>query len=202
MKKIRRTTVVMLTLLISFVFVPAALAHPLGNFTINQYVGLNISREMIGVDYVLDMAEIPAFQEIATFDENKNGKADYAEFAAYHADKCLSLLADLSLLLNNQPVNLTLTSSSIEFPAGVGGLSTLRLTCEYHAPLDSTGSNLELSFVNNAFPDRQRVAEFHHLINKLRQVLFEPSDEAAVRAEIGALGRAGRNHNHFMPERA
>lgn len=154
MKKFRHITAVIVTLLICFVFVPVAFAHPLGNFTINQYVGVNISREKIVVDYIVDMAEIPAFQEIAAFDANGNGQADSSESARYHADKCASLQPDLKLLLDNQALDLTLASSSVEFPAGVGGLPTLRLTCGFQSPLNSTKNNLDISFVNNAFPDR------------------------------------------------
>src|SRR6266496_581545 len=102
MKKIRRITVVIFTLFICFVFVPVAFAHPLGNFTINHYAGLQVSRNKINIDFVLDMAEIPAFQEITTFDTNGNGQADSSEAAAYHAAKCASLQPDLNLLLNNK----------------------------------------------------------------------------------------------------
>ena len=41
---------------------PAA-AHPLGNFTVNSYSGLRVGPDRLAVDYVLDMAEIPAYQE-------------------------------------------------------------------------------------------------------------------------------------------
>src|SRR5215216_254778 len=129
MKKFRRIAVVTFTLLICFIFVPVAFAHPLGNFTINHYAGLQVKPDSIAVDLVIDMAEIPAFQEITLFDANGNGLADASEAAGYHAQKCTSLLPDLSLLLNNQASTLTLHSSSIEFPAGAGGLSTLRPTC-------------------------------------------------------------------------
>src|ERR671918_1286204 len=98
MKKFRRFAVVILTLLICFIFVPVAFAHPLGNFTINHYAGLQVSRDAVTVDLVLDMAEIPAFQEITTFDANGNGLADTAEAAGYHAKKCTALQPDLSLL--------------------------------------------------------------------------------------------------------
>ena len=40
----------------------AALAHPLGNFTVNTYSGLIVGPDRISVDFVVDMAEIPAFQ--------------------------------------------------------------------------------------------------------------------------------------------
>ena len=111
MKNIRRLSVISLTLLICFSVVPVAFAHPLGNFTINQYAGLHVRGDSISIDYVLDMAEIPAFQEIATFDANENGQADAAEAAGYHAQKCGSLIRDLDLRLNHQAVPLTRTSS-------------------------------------------------------------------------------------------
>src|SRR5688500_8675929 len=103
MKKIHRMIMALLTLFVSFALVPVAFAHPLGNFTINQYVGLNINRQQVRLDYVLDMAEIPAFQEIATFDANGNGVPDPSEAAAYHADTCASLRPDLKLSLNKRP---------------------------------------------------------------------------------------------------
>ena len=154
MKKIYRSLTIFLTLLIAFTFVPAALAHPLGNFTVNQYAGLHISREMITVDYVMDMAEIAAFQEIELLDANGNRQPDPAETAGYPAVRCASLQPSLNLSLNNKTVALSLTSSSVEFPAGVGGLLTMRLTCEFQAPVELTGGAVALSFQNKVFADR------------------------------------------------
>ena len=144
------TTVLWLSLALPTI----AFAHPLGNFTINQYVGLNISREIIHMDYVVDMAEIPALQEIAALDSNGNGQPDSSEYAGYPADKCASLLPALNLVLNNRPLTFTLTSSSVEFPAGVGGLLTVRLTCAFQTSVALTQGNSSLSFTNDAFPDR------------------------------------------------
>lgn len=154
MKNIRRFSVVLLTLLVGFIFVPVAWAHPLGNFTINQYVGLHITREAILVDYVIDMAEIPALQEIKSFDSKANGPGNAAETVVYHAQKCTSLLPSLGLTLNQRAVDLTLISSSTDFPEGVGGLPTLRLTCEFRAPLVLSNENVSLSFSNTAFAGR------------------------------------------------
>ena len=58
MKSFRRVLTVIFTLLICFVVVPVAFAHPLGNFTINHYAGLHLTRDQIAIDFVLDMAEI------------------------------------------------------------------------------------------------------------------------------------------------
>lgn len=154
MKNFRRVIVSLLTLVVSFIFVPVAFAHPLGNFTINHYSGLDVNRTMVSIDYVLDMAEIPAFQEITTIDANGNGQADTSEAAAYHAVKCASLLSDLHLVLNHQPAALTLSSSSVEFPAGAGGLPTLRLTCEFTTPVANAAKLTSLSYSDHSYDER------------------------------------------------
>lgn len=154
MKKIRRILTLLLTLITSFAFVPAAFAHPLGNFTINHYAGIHVSSDSVTIDYVLDMAEIPAFQEIATFDANGNAQADATATAAYHAAKCASLQSDLGLMLNQQALRLTVASSSVEFPAGAGGLPTLRLTCGFSASVVNAESLTSLSFVDNSYSER------------------------------------------------
>src|SRR3990172_9177092 len=41
---------------------PGAAAHPLGNFTVNHYAGIEASGRSVYVHLVLDLAEIPAFQ--------------------------------------------------------------------------------------------------------------------------------------------
>ncbi|MEW6401065.1 MAG: sulfite exporter TauE/SafE family protein [Chloroflexota bacterium] len=150
----RRSAVLFIVLLLTFALPTIAFAHPLGNFTINQFVGLDVRRDGINLEYIVDMAEIPAFQEIAAFDANENGQADSAEAAAYHADKCASLRADLALALDGQAVDLALASSAIGFPMGAGGLPTLRLTCEFRAVLDSVPEAAHLSFQNRAYPER------------------------------------------------
>ena len=148
----RRAITVIITLWLSLLLPTAAFAHPLGNFTINHYAGLNVSHEMVTIDYVLDMAEIPAFQEIASFDANGNGQPDAAETTPYHAAKCESLRSELALRVNNQSTTLALSSSSIEFPPGAGGLPTLRLTCNFNTSLTSKATNI--SFTDNSYSER------------------------------------------------
>jgi len=41
-----------------------SLAHPLGNFSISHYTSLRIERHAVALRYVLDLAEIPTFQEL------------------------------------------------------------------------------------------------------------------------------------------
>ena len=43
-------------------------AHPMGNFSVNHYSKVTIKRGNVEVRYLIDMAEIPTFQEIRQFD--------------------------------------------------------------------------------------------------------------------------------------
>jgi nickel/cobalt transporter (NicO) family protein len=148
----RRTIAITTALWLTLALPTAAWAHPLGNFTINHYAGLNVAQQVITIDYVLDIAEIPAFQEIALFDANGNGQPDAAESDTYHSAKCESLRSDLDLRVNNKSATLTLSSSNIEFPAGAGGLLTLRLNCIFNTSLTDEATNI--SFTDNAYAER------------------------------------------------
>jgi nickel/cobalt transporter (NicO) family protein len=133
---------------------PLAEAHPLGNFTINQYAGLQVSREGIGVDYVLDMAEIPAFQTINRMDTNHNRKPDPAEIQGYPEAKCKEVTSHLSLKIDQQPLPLALKRSTLEFPPGVGGLATLRLTCALEGNASLVSAHQAIAFENSLYPER------------------------------------------------
>ena len=133
---------------------PTAAAHPLGNFTINHYAGLDIAPDRVVIDYVLDMAEIPAFQEITQLDANHDRQADSSETGDYPAAKCQEIQSHLNLRLNQRTLPLALMKSAVEFPLGVGGLSTLRLTCGFQTAIALTGSNQKLEFEDQSYSQR------------------------------------------------
>src|SRR4051794_22060029 len=60
-----------------------ASAHPLGNFTVNQYARVEVSANGPRIVYVLDMAEIPTFQALQSIDTNSDGTVHDAEKSAY-----------------------------------------------------------------------------------------------------------------------
>ena len=60
-----------------------ASAHPLGNFTINQFSGLHVGRDGIVIDLVTDMAEIPTYQVKDDIDINGNGTFDDQELSTW-----------------------------------------------------------------------------------------------------------------------
>lgn len=155
MKKLRFFAGLILICLLGSHFLAAvAAAHPLGNFTINHFAGLHLTQEKLTLDFILDMAEIPAFQEIAAFDTNGNGQAETAEAAGYHQAKCEAIQPNLPLQLNGRPAPLSLVSSTVEFPSGAGGLPTLRLTCNFQTAFDNKGLPAQIDFENRVYAER------------------------------------------------
>ncbi len=107
---------------------PAADAHPLGNFTVNRYSRVELYAHTVRVGYVLDMAEIPAFQEAGAIDTDGDGQNSEAEKDTYLAAKAGSIAGNLRLSLNGDPADLKILARDIAFPEGQAGLNTLRIT--------------------------------------------------------------------------
>ena len=132
----------------------AAFAHPLGNFTINRYAGLLVQPDAIAVDYVIDMAEIPAYQEMSQIDPNASTSLTPSEAAAYRANKCAEFPREFGISLNGKALGVKLTDSALEFPPGAGGLATLRLTCEYRASFANAPTASSVDFSDENYADR------------------------------------------------
>src|SRR3954453_2705685 len=132
-----------------------ALAHPLGNFTINHYAGLRISPDAVLLDVVIDEAEIPAFQVVQTIDGDGDGEVSDAEAAAGRVQGCGTLVPDLRLTVGGGPAPLRLWAAGIDFPRGVAGVPTMRLVCEFEAvPASAITSGTTISFADRSYPAR------------------------------------------------
>ncbi len=151
----RRPLAICFGLLIALALPAVASAHPLGNFTINHYTGIRVSAGTITLDHVLDMAEIPTFQERQAIDVNADGMIDPGESAAYTATACASTASQLSLSVAGQAQALNVTASGLSFLPGAGGLQTLRLVCEYAAALASPlQAATPITFSDGTYPER------------------------------------------------
>lgn len=124
---------VTLLALAALTLTPGALAHPLGNFTVNRHSEIALSGERVYVRYALDLAEIPTFQE---------GSAVRASgFAEVVAEK-------LVLELDGRRVPLTPLNHSVQSRPGAGGLDTLRFDAVFAAPAGATGRTLVFRDLN------------------------------------------------------
>ena len=105
----------------------AANAHPLGNFTVNRFSGIELSGDRVYVKYVLDMAEIPAFQERQKITDER----------VYERGLATRIGRGLDLRLDGRKVTLTALEHALAFPPGAAGLRTLRFEAVYAAPARS-----------------------------------------------------------------
>ncbi len=110
-------------------------AHPLGNFTINHYSGIEVAGDKVYIRQILDLAEIPAFQ-----------LADQVTAPGY----ARQLGRELGLQIDGRPIPLVVVSSRATRRPGAGGLFTLRFEAVYRAE----GRPGALSFRDRSFPDR------------------------------------------------
>src|SRR3954449_4066543 len=94
--KTRAKLVFLAVLALTILAVPAtAFAHPLGNFTVNQYSRIEVGAAGVNIYFVLDMAEIPTFQEKDLIDLDKDGQISDGEKSQYTAAKVQALLSNL-----------------------------------------------------------------------------------------------------------
>lgn len=131
----------------------SALAHPLGNFTTNQYVGVHVEGGGVTIDYVLDLAEIPAAQQRRAMDADGDGEIDDSEADTYATDQCRRTSDKLGVFIDGSPLPMAVEATHLAFPEGEAGLVTLRLECRLvGGPLPPGG--LDLNVENDLFAER------------------------------------------------
>jgi nickel/cobalt exporter len=137
-------------MLTALLLVGAVSAHPLGNYTVNRAVVVRIEPTSLEVRYVIDMAEIPTFSEMQKIDANGDGQADTSEELAYATGACDANRAALLLEVDGRALALAngVSLPQLSFPAGAGGLRTLRLVCEFAVSLPGSGTVRELDIAD------------------------------------------------------
>lgn len=118
----------------------AAQAHPLGNFTVNQYDGLVVVPGKLSVDHVEDLAEIPASQQRNRIDTDRDDRLAPDELSAWARARCGAAAEGARLTVGGEGaggtgVSVSVRSTKAQVRAGQAGLQTLRVTCAMTAPL-------------------------------------------------------------------
>ena len=143
-----RKLLCMLTLL---VMTPSVFAHPMGNFSVNHYSKISLERDGIKLTYIIDLAEIPTYQEL----QQGNVTADGADPSVkrFVASRGLDFARGLTLMLDGKRLPLRLLSSQAIFPPGAGGLPTMKMGFVYQAnPERSAAPARTLQYVDNNYP--------------------------------------------------
>lgn len=139
-----------------FAFVGFAVAHPLGNFSINQFSQIEVEKSQVKLRSVLDMAEIPTFQESQTIDANKDGVLSQIELDDYAEKISPSYIANLRVSVDGQPIELRLTAKNIFLEEGSGNLPILKIKWDLIGDLPNTKENAvsRFKFENKNYTER------------------------------------------------
>jgi ABC-type nickel/cobalt efflux system permease component RcnA len=131
---------------------PRSFAHPMGNFSVNHYSKISLENDGVRISYIIDLAEIPTYQELQQGDISANA-ADPA-VTSFVASRGQALGRGLSLVLDGKPLALRLLSSQVIFPPGAGGLPTMKMGFVYQAayPPAADQSSASLQYADNNFP--------------------------------------------------
>lgn len=152
---VKRMPLLFCVSLIVVILLPTvALAHPLGNFTINRYSRLEVAGSQIGLTYIVDMAEIPAHQERTQIDQNGDNTIDLIEQEAYVNQLLDSLPKQLLLRLNGQEQTWRLESYDLTFPTGQAGLPTLRLVTRWTMAIPAQQAIWQADYRDESYADR------------------------------------------------
>ncbi|MGI8408259.1 MAG: nickel/cobalt transporter [Pyrinomonadaceae bacterium] len=131
-----------------------AAAHPLGNFSVNQYSRIEVGESEIKIRQVLDFAEIPTFQEKARIDLDKDGRLSDSELKDYAALITPGYLANLLLSINGIPVELRGGATVAQTEIGEGNLPILKIKWDLKADLPETLARNQVKFDNKNYRDR------------------------------------------------
>ena len=143
---------IVLFLFVLILSTATSFAHPMGNFSVNHYAKIKIGQQSVEIRYLIDMAEIPTFQEIRQF--GITPKTDDPSASRYLDTEEQLLKEGLSLQSDGQSIRLDTVSRQVAFADGAGGLPTMKIGFVFRGRLDVNSGAGKLSYLDNNFPGR------------------------------------------------
>ena len=125
-----------------------AFPHPMGNFSVSHYARLEVTGEGINLVYALDLAEIPTFDLLRSWQLDRNSPRALLESKA--SEQARLWLSQLQIRSGQQPLRPVFLASELIISDGAGGLPVARITTRAH--LDAAAGSLAYEDLN--FPDR------------------------------------------------
>ena len=140
-RPMHRVTIVLLVCsTLSFGAADDAYAHPLGNFTTNVYSGLHLVPGEVRIDYVVDLAEVPAFQAVQDMDTNGDDQAGESELQAWADARALEWVTGIDLRVDGRALGLRVLGARARLQPGQGGLDVLRFEGDLAADAPDEGA--------------------------------------------------------------
>jgi ABC-type nickel/cobalt efflux system permease component RcnA len=143
-------------------------AHPLGNYSINQYLMLDLRGERPEIYYLLDMAEIPSFSELDLIDPNFDSEVSEQEVENYLDDKVSELIERIQFNRSGQPVSVKVEDRRLALTEGSGAMIVINVLVKlapatFHWP---TGDELlDVEIISTNYQDAAGIRECKVLLD-------------------------------------
>jgi nickel/cobalt transporter (NicO) family protein len=148
-----------------------ATAHPMGNFSVNHYSRLEFHRWGIDLTYVLDLAEIPTFQLLGSWQAAAN---DQNLLNQRTREQAAEWLSNLELAEDHHKVSWQVRSIRPKTADGAGGMALLRIVIAAQAPLGAG----RISYSDQNFPGRAGWKEI--VIDHAPDALLHSASQGAI----------------------
>jgi len=164
-------------------------AHPMGNFSVNHYSNITLTNDRISIRYFIDLAEIPAYQELQRANISASAvDPNSMEVVTYLAARGAELGRGLILEVEGQEVPLRLISSSVIFPPGAGGLPTMKMGFVYESIYPSS---LDRQHVSLHYADNNYVGHIGW-----KEIAAQALTGSLLRSSVPATDRSGELSNY------
>jgi ABC-type nickel/cobalt efflux system permease component RcnA len=109
-----------------------ASAHPMGNFSVSHYARFDVRPGGADLTYVLDLAEIPTFELLQTWNLDAGNRTAIQSLAS---DAGREWLSGLSLAVDGRPARPRFRTATAQIADGAAGMAVLRVTVEAFLPV-------------------------------------------------------------------
>ena len=136
-----------------------AAAHPLGDFSINQYFIVDGSALRPTVHFLLDVAEIPSFTELDMLDTDFDSQLSPNEVEAYLDQRIPQLARFIHMKMDGAEVPVTVSSHKLILLEGNGAMLVFNILLSLEAQTDWPESPFTLQLESENYPDEQGTRE-------------------------------------------
>jgi hypothetical protein len=108
-----------------------ASAHPLGNYSTNQYWVLDLRGDEFNIHFQLDFAEIPSFKEMDLLDTDLDAQASEEEINAYVPKRVAQIQKGLELEFDGKKLPLKMTRHGLTLYKGSGDMLAFKIEIDF-----------------------------------------------------------------------
>lgn len=134
---------------ITILIANAAMAHPMGENSISQYLMIRAGKDGLRIGYRMDFAENPTVIQLRELDADHNGTISETEQKAYLDAHGGEWASRISVKIDGKEIALKPTAADLKVSDGVGGRKTLLVMLDYVAAAPVAGQNQAKITVGN-----------------------------------------------------